>query len=213
MLLGIRRHWRGEQDMGMGGQGDRQCRVTPSPQEGLQRQLSILPDSMPWPGYLVPTTWWAVLSIFPPYWILGIAFFISFLGLMQQFTTNLILNNKNLFSPGSGGQEPQTKVPTGHLKVSEGLREECSLASSSFWGLPATLGVPCGSVPLICACLHVAFFPGCLTTGPLYCYMAFPCGHQSLDNGSLKSVGPHLNSSRSANSWFPNKVTFASARG
>lgn len=75
---------------------------------------------------------------------------------MPQCTTDLILNNKTLFSHRSGGQEPRTEVLTGHLKVSEGFREECSLASSSFWGLPALLGVPCGSVALIGASLPPA---------------------------------------------------------
>lgn len=60
---------------------------------------------------------------------------VCFLRLTEAITPNLVtLSNSNLFSRGSRGQQPETKVSAG-LHFHEGSMKESSLFSSSLWWL------------------------------------------------------------------------------
>lgn len=78
------------------------------------------------------------------------------------------LNDRNLFSLSSGGQESQIKVPA-RRALSEGSREESFLISAGSWW-PRAFPV-CGCVTLISACQPSLCFsskdPRRWTEGPL----------------------------------------------
>lgn len=106
----------------------------------------------------------------------------SFLGLPQQFTTNLEAEkSRNVFFPSSGGQMAKIKMSTGPYFLWR-LRSRMLLVSNRLWWLQAFLGLQCS---LACyfnlgLCLHRASCPVSVSMFLIFLYHSLT-GHLPLE--------------------------------